>query len=340
MSESSQHTASKQSVRFKLLLLAAAISLPIATNSTTSFPFELATASAKSPPDHAGRPDGAGPPEDRGNGNGGGNDDGDDGRDGYALGRTVIFPVYTDGTESFLRFANFGRRDGTAAVVLHDIETGAEIGEWVSPVIPAHGALEVSIDEIADAAGADEDSDAAVARITATFKGHVQHVGWTADDNVISNLTSCKGLSVPRHTLGFVAGPGRDGSSGVLQLTNAGPQARSAKLAIFNAATGERLAEWTSADIAGFAALSISIATLADEAGIDDDIDALGIRLEAPAPHLSVAYLEAAGTGPASDLTAGCPLKAAQSNDDDGTDDDDTDDDDDTEDDDEDSDQG
>lgn len=251
--------------------------------------------------------------------------------DGASLGRKVLLSgLRADIYESFLRFANFGRSAGSAQVTLFDADTGDEVVTWDSAVIPEHGALQVSLTDITGDLVV-EDEDRFVAVVRATFKGHVQHVAWSADDGVLSDLTSCHKLVTPRRALGYVAGPGATPLAGALHIVNMGPQTRAVELAVRDAETGGVIGTWTSPDIAGHGALEIPIEDLAADAStpVDPDTVALTVSVEGRAPLISLAYVEGVADGAVTDLTAGCALRGGERNEasgDDGDGDDDDDD--------------
>jgi hypothetical protein len=178
-------------------------------------------------------------------------DDGDQNNDGASLGRTVVLGGLRSGAaDSFLRFSNLGNTAGRAEVTLVDAESGDEIATWESASIPAHGAIQVSLGDLAGEADIAEDLSY-VAIVRAGFKGHVQHVAWSAGDGVVTDMTACRRLETPTRGLGYVSGPGAADLEGVVRIVNEGAAPRTVVLALHGAATGNVMGSWTSPDIAG-----------------------------------------------------------------------------------------
>jgi hypothetical protein len=213
-----------------LVLATTSLALPATLTAAGPWGFGLAAAQAKGSADGAGKSGGPGTSNATGNSGGpgagpgtGSKPDGKDKSDnagknagsgssnagtggdnarkgtgsGHALGRTAVVTLYNGTTESYLRFANLSGADGRVTVTLHDTATGAELGQWHSPVIPGRGALETGIDAIGAAAGLGERTQA-VARIAADFRGQVQHLGWSGGaSGTITALTSSPGPAAP-----------------------------------------------------------------------------------------------------------------------------------------------
>lgn len=243
----------------------------------------------------------------------------DDG--GTGRGHTVFLTGFDGTTTSHLRFANFGNSAGRPTVILHDSQTGTEIGSWTGPEIPSHGAHEISLADIAAAAVPEVDplDPLITLEIRAAFNGHVQHLGHHGGTGQTTNLTSCARLEVPRRALGYVVGPGRTDLTGGIELLNTGNTAATATLRLFDAETGAALGAWTSPSLPPHAALSTSTTALV--AGVTPAIaplpEAVTVTLDTPAQAIALAYLEGTTAGAISDLTAGCVLKGSEDADDD-----------------------
>ncbi|MGE4062646.1 MAG: hypothetical protein AB7E79_04685 [Rhodospirillaceae bacterium] len=92
-------------------------------------------------------------------------------------------------------------------------------------MIPAHGALQVSVADILGDAEAEDDARF-VADVRATFKGQVQHVSWSGANGVVSNLTACRRLASPKRGLGYISGPGATDLEGAIRILNEGRKPR------------------------------------------------------------------------------------------------------------------
>ncbi|MGE3332315.1 MAG: hypothetical protein AB7I36_01630 [Rhodospirillaceae bacterium] len=236
------------------------------------------------------------------------------------LGRTVIMGgVGGSEAESFLRFSNLGTHSGAAQITLRDSETGEEVARWESPSIPGHGALQVSAADILKNVDVPQDASFTAA-VRGTFNGQAQHIGWSSGANVVTNLTSCSKLATPNRGLGYVTGLGTSPLNGEVRIVNEGPQAGAVTLVLYDAATGAEVGRWTSPKILAYGALSISAAKLASDASapVPATTTALTIGISGSAAYMSLSYTEGVDGEPATDLTAGCPIKGGMSDDDDG----------------------
>jgi hypothetical protein len=250
--------------------------------------------------------------------------------EGADLGRTVVLGgLQISDQESFLRFSNLGDRAGMAEVTLLDSKTGDEVATWTSASIAGHAALQVSAKDILGGVVVKNDvSFTAIVR--GTFNGQVQHVGWSTDDHIVSNLTACRKLATPERGLGYITGLGTSALDGTVRIINQGSQARAVTLVLHDAATGAELGTWTSPKIAKYGSLAISSAALAEGASPRAPLatKALTISLDGSAANMSLSYTEGADGAPATDLTAGCPVKGGGADDkDEDRDDEDEDDD-------------
>jgi hypothetical protein len=252
-------------------------------------------------------------------------DDDDDGSSGGDVGRPVVLSgLSLLSPQSFLRLSNLGADAGAAQVTLFDAESGDEVASWDSGSIPAHGALQVSLGDIAGDVELDEDATYN-AEVTATFNGQVQHVSWSATDGTVSDLTACRRMTIPKGGLGYVSGPGSTILEGLVRIVNEGNRARSITLVLHSAASGEPLGAWTSPEIEGHGALEISVDDLSAEATapVPEATPALTVSVDGSAPRLTLGYLESIGGETAADLSAGCPLRGSAGDGDDESDDND-----------------
>lgn len=169
--------------------------------------------------------------------------------------------------ESLLRFYNPGEVTGNVKVTLRDDATGAYIGDWVSPPIPAHAALQFSATDIranATRGGFAIPTDIRAYfnfEIASSFKGSAQHVLYNDQAGVLANLTNC-GTGTPSdttkqlmnvHSTSFMEFPSR------LRIVNTGAAAATAKLTFYNAGTGTKVIDWTSPEIPGGGSYEVTV---------------------------------------------------------------------------------
>ncbi len=183
----------------------------------------------------------------------------------------VIGSRTTDVGQSFIRLYNSSDEDGRARVSLRDSETGARLGRWISPNIPAHASFQFNVSKLESEAAA----DVAIATdertyynlvVETEFEGSMQHVLWQRNAGVISNMTSCAdGVDGGERSLLNVHSPNVVQYPSSVRIYNSGTAGDSATLDIYNASTGERLGTWNSGVIDAGAAQEITIAELVED---------------------------------------------------------------------------
>lgn len=222
--------------------------------------------------------------------------------------------------QSMLRFYNPTDAVGNVTVTLRDATSGAHVGNWISPPIPAHASLQFTAKSIQAAATISGfpmlPSQRAYLNfdVESTFKGSAQHVLWNEYDQVLSNLTNCGAASSANtskqlmnvHSSAFAGFPSR------IRVVNTGVAAAAAKLSLFNAATGAKIAEWTSAPIESAAALEVMMSNLEAQLALPHDVLADGngyynVTLEGFNGYLQH-LVENVQPGALLDMTAKCEI--------------------------------
>lgn len=98
---------------------------------------------------------------------------------------------------SLLRIANTGTVAGTVAVVLRNDATGATLGTYTSPSIPAGASLQVSAAQVEAGAGVTAVASIGYrAQISGGINGYVQHVNWNQDAGFFSDLSASRNGSL------------------------------------------------------------------------------------------------------------------------------------------------
>lgn len=176
--------------------------------------------------------------------------------------------------ESMLRFYNPGETPGNVRITLRDGDSGALVGSWTSPPIPAHGSLQFSAASIQENATRNGFPVPRELRayfnfdIGSTFKGSAQHVLFSQQAGVITNLTNC-GTASPtdnaKHLMN-VHSSAFAGYQSRLRVVNTGAAPAAATLTIYNAGTGVRITTWTTPEIASGASYEITVPTLEAQA--------------------------------------------------------------------------
>lgn len=171
----------------------------------------------------------------------------------------------TDKASSVLRFANSSNQAGTPRAIIVNPATGATVGTWVGPQIPAHGSVQINYRDMTSA-GVSVPARADL-RVSASYVGQVQHLLALSDVGLLTNASACgPNTTVSRERLGYVPMDASGGQSYV-RIVNTGGDSAAAKLVLRDSATGLAKGTWTSPTIAGFGAASMPLTQIASEAG-------------------------------------------------------------------------
>lgn len=180
-------------------------------------------------------------------------------------------PVFSSAqptSQSFIRLANTGTAAATATVKLWDYTSGAQVGQWTSPSIPAGAALQYGISTIESGLTGPKPQYYAVA-VQTTMTGTTQHVLWKPSDGTLTNLSTCD--------TGITAGTGQVASvhssildapgypSSVAINNTSASTAASVSLGIYDARNGTKLGAYPVASIPANSKLVLTMAAI--EAG-------------------------------------------------------------------------
>lgn len=203
----------------------------------------------------------------------------------------VIGSRTTDVGESYIRLHNASTEAGQAKVILRDAETGAQLGRWTSPHIPAHASFQFNVSQLESEA----EANAVIARddrtyynllVESNFDGSMQHVLWQRTAGVLSNMTSCPdGLSGGERTLLNVHSPSILQYPSAIRVYNDSASTLSSVLDIFNATTGESIGQWTSPLIEAGAAYEASLSEIISDI---ETADAVTDLVDSLPGHLNV----------------------------------------------------
>jgi hypothetical protein len=172
--------------------------------------------------------------------------------------------------ESMLRFYNPSEVVGNVKVAIRDGDTGVYLGDWVSPPIPSHAALQFTAKSVLANATRNGFPVPAELRaylnleVASSFKGSAQHVLFSDQARAISNLTNCGSTPATDtakhlmnvHSGAFVEFPSR------LRIVNTGVAPAKAKLSFYNAGTGVKVFEWTTPEITSAATHEVSVPSI------------------------------------------------------------------------------
>lgn len=231
----------------------------------------------------------------------------------------VIGSRVTEVGQSFVRLHNTTSTAGRVRVALRDAETGAQLGRWTSPNIPAHASFQFNVDRLeADAVGdveiASDDRVYYNLVVESEFDGSMQHILWQRTAGVISNMTSCAdGVSGAEDSLFNLHSPAFVQYPSSIRIYNAGSVSDQATLAIFNANTGEEVAQWTSPDIEVGAAFEITVTDILNEKLLSEsEVEALPAHLNVQMEDGFTGHLQHTvrntAAGVLTDMSAKCTL--------------------------------
>jgi subtilisin len=225
--------------------------------------------------------------------------------------------------ESFLRFFNDSTASGRVTVILRDVDTGAALGTWISPGIPARASPQFSIRTLeTDAVAALGQVVASDTRpyynldITSTFQGYMQHVVWARGGGVFGNLSSCaSGFATDASTLVNVHSSLNAFYPSRVRIVNTGATADYPVLSFYNVVTGALIATWTGPNIAPNA--SVDMTTLefeqqnpALQIAVGAGVQQYNIKLSNLSGYLQHA-VESRLVGALVDLSSKCDLGVA-----------------------------
>ncbi len=243
------------------------------------------------------------------------------GRNGQLFNQIVSGAGANARGQSYLRFYNSTNAAGVIVATVRDVDSGAVLGKWTSPSIPAHAAPQVPITTIEAAISASAPQTFAPRtgynlEVESSFAGYVQYL-LLAPGGVFANMTSCRdGLVAGDNTvlMNVNAASAADYVSR-LRVTNTGAVAGAAVLTFSNAATGVRIGSWTSPSIATGASLEISEPEI--EAAVTAISDAakagttqFNVTLESLSGYLQH-VIENRRAGAYTDFTARCAITAS-----------------------------
>ncbi len=180
-----------------------------------------------------------------------------------------VFSTAQKSSQSFIRLANTGSAAATATVKLWDYSTGAAVGQWTSPPIPAGTAPQYAISTIESGVTAAPKPQYYALAVQTDMIGTTQHVLWKPSDGTLTNLSTCDtGITAGA---GQVAGvhssvldaPGYPSSVAVNNVSAGAASGLS--LGVYDARDGARLGAYAIASLPANAKLVVSMADI--EAG-------------------------------------------------------------------------
>ncbi len=155
-----------------------------------------------------------------------------------------VFSTAQLSSQSYLRFYNSGASAGTVAVTLANPDTGAALGTWTSPSIPAGSELQFFIKDMEDNASQTFTKPAFYSlSLRPTFAGYMQHALWQTVDNSLTNLTNCDTTAITdaKVLMGVHSSLLAAGYPSTVVVYNTGVAALDISLGIYDARNGNRI---------------------------------------------------------------------------------------------------
>jgi hypothetical protein len=228
-----------------------------------------------------------------------------------------IFSSAQAASQSFLRFYNTGTTAGTVNVALSNSSTGASLGSWTSPTIPAGSSAQYQINTVESAIpGSVTKPQYYATTLQTQISGFFQHVLYRPADGTLTNLSTCEaGVTSSASQLINVHSSVLDGSGFPSSVVVSNPSTSSfaAMLGIFDARNGNRLGTYTTASVAPGARLIIPVAAIQTAIGYTPPSDVFHyvIRAEGAFNGFLQHLVTNSGAGVITDMTTMCQLPAA-----------------------------
>lgn len=249
----------------------------------------------------------------------------------------VATMVYSSlGARSVLRFHNSGVEPGTVDLTFRHSETGAELGRWTSPVIPAGASVQYHVVSLEQEMGLYDIPQryAVTAQPSRGLFGSLQHLVWDPELTSLTNYTTCDHppsanaqrepsslhamrvrLSTDPHQLAGVHSTVFADYPSTVALTrweDASAAPAGVPLGIYDGRNGAKLGEYVTPPIAGKGHLDIPVAAIEAALGFSPAPDQHYYVVIAPPSFKGFLQhrMHSGATGATSDLTAACQLNS------------------------------
>jgi endo-alpha-1,4-polygalactosaminidase (GH114 family) len=186
----------------------------------------------------------------------------------------VFGPVFSSASttsQSFLRVNNTGVVAGTVTAQLRNPGTGAVLGTWTSPSIPAGASSQFLINVIESALPAGTPKPVTyTVTLSGVLAGSTQHVLYRPADGTLTNLSTCEAnvTANGRELINVHSSLLDYGFPSTVVVSNTGTGAAQAVLGVYDSLDGQKLGTYTTPAIAPNAQARLSIAAIQNAAGI------------------------------------------------------------------------
>jgi hypothetical protein len=226
-----------------------------------------------------------------------------------------VFSSAQSGSQSFLRFFNTGTTAGTVNVALANSTTGANLGSWTSPSIPAGASRQFQINTVETAIPSSTTKPQFYATTLQTqISGFFQHVLYRPADGTLTNLSTCEaGVTTSAGNLINVHSSILDfGFPSSVVVSNPTTSAFTATLGIFDSETGTRRGTYTTPTVAAGGRVIIPITTIQNAIGFTPSSSDFhyAIRAEGTFNGFLQHLVTNSNVGVVTDMTTMCQLPA------------------------------
>ncbi|MDX2142904.1 MAG: zinc-dependent metalloprotease family protein [Rhodospirillaceae bacterium] len=227
-----------------------------------------------------------------------------------------VFSSAQSASQSFLRFFNTGTTAGTVNVALHNSATGANVGSWTSPSIPAGASAQYPITTVETGLNAGVTKPQYYTTLLQTqISGFFQHVLYRPADGTLTNLSTCDAgvASSPGNLINVHSSILDFGFPSSVVVSNPGTSAVTATLGIFDARNNARLGTYTTASVPAGGRLIIPIATIQAAIGYTpaSDVYHYVIKAEGTFTGFLQHLVTNSTAGVITDMTTMCQLPAS-----------------------------
>ena len=224
-----------------------------------------------------------------------------------------VFSSARNDVQSFFRFFNNSNVAGTVDVTIYNGDTGATLGTWRSPSIPAYASPQFAVKTFESLLSIPNKPQFYTLSVKPTFSGYLQHVVWQTGPNTLQNLTTCSaGVTTQPYLLMNVhSGALQSTFPGWIMIQNTGSTPIAPTLTIREASGGRAFSTYTPDPIPPHALRGISTKDM--ETAIHFDPTSAGIywhyiiTTDAFSGYLQQISIDAS-SGKVNDMTAMCAM--------------------------------
>ncbi len=227
-----------------------------------------------------------------------------------------VFSSASTSSQSFLRVNNTGVIAATVTAQLRNATTGAVLGTWTSPSIPAGASSQFLINTLESALPTGTAKPATYAvTLAGTLAGSTQHVLYRPADGTLTNLSTCEAnvTASPRQLINVHSSLLQAGFPSTVVVSNTGTAAATATLGIYDALDGQKLGTYTTRTIAAYGQARVPITDIETAAGFTPTSSQYhyNISIESTFSGYLQHQVNNIAAGVVTDMTTTCDLSTA-----------------------------